>query len=225
MHQNEHNLFVDALLGASLRQYRNVDLRPGLENRILARLRAEQVDAPWRAWAWRMGAGLAAAGVILALVAAAHRLRLQMPISATQSRGSGPNVEASRQTTAVLRGQSFTRRRQDRGQMEHSAKLQRASADPVSKSAAVAHLGKPGSTGVAQSPARQKEARRAAFPSPAPLSGEERLLVSLVRQLPERTWAAFPEWDETGASSRVPDLNIPPIETKDLSGDTLDGTK
>jgi len=224
MHQNEHNRFVEDLLEASLAEYRSVEPRPGLEHRILARLRTEQVAAPWRAWAWRIGAGLAAAGAILAAVSTVYRLRLQTPISATQSPRPVRRVEASGQTAAVLPGQSFARHHKDPG-LKHSAELQRGSADLVSKSAAVARFGKPGSTEVARSPAPQEEPRRAAFPSPAPLSEEERLLVSLVRQFSERAWATFPGQNEAVASLRVPELDIPPLEMKDLSGDAMDGTR
>jgi hypothetical protein len=222
MHQDEHDRFVDDLLDASLARYCSVVPRPGLENRILARFRIEQVAAPWRAWAWRMGAGLAAAGAILAVVSAAYRWRLQAPISVTQPPRPVRKVEVSPKTAAVLPAHSFTCRHKDPG-LEGSAELQRGSADLVSKSAPVAHFGKPGNTEVAQSPAPQKEPRLDVFPSPAPLSEEERLLVSLVRQSPERAWAAaLPEQGEAVASSRVPDLKVPPLETKDLSGDAID---
>jgi hypothetical protein len=224
MHQNEHNRFVDDLLDASLAQYRSVEPRPGLENRILAQLSTEQLAAPWRAWAWRIGAGVAAAGAVLALVSAAYRLRLQTPISATQLPRPVRKVEASRQTAGVLSAQSFTRRHKNPG-LKHSAELQRGSADLASRSAAVAHFGKPGSTEVAQTPAPQKEPRWAAFPSPAPLSEEERLLVSLVQQSPEGARVAFPDQDEAVSSSGVPDLDIPPLEMKYLSGDAMDRTR
>jgi hypothetical protein len=49
MRQNEPNPFVDDLLNASLAQYRSVGPRPGMENRILARLGTERETAPWRA--------------------------------------------------------------------------------------------------------------------------------------------------------------------------------
>jgi len=223
MHENEHNRFVDDLLDAGLARYRNVQPRPGLENRILARLRTEQVVAPWRTDAWRIGAGLAAAGAILALVFAAYRWRLQAPISVTQPPRPVRKVVASPKTAAVLPAQSFTRHHRDPG-LERFAELQRGRADLVSKSAPVAHFGKPGNTEVAQSPAPQKEPRRDVFPSPAPLSQEERLLVSLLRQSPKETWPEFPEQGEAMSSLRVPDLKTPPLETKDLSGDAMDRT-
>ena len=211
MSQNEHSRFVDDLLDASLAQYRSVEPRPGLENRILARLRTEQATAP-PGWAWRMGAGLIWAGAILALVSIAYRVRL----SPVGSHGTGPRVEPSRNTATVPLAQSLTRRHKHSG-IEQSAELQRGSADLVSKSAAV-------SRSVKTAEGRQQR-RLDVFPSPAPLSQEERLLVNLVRQSPDGAWVALPDQGEAGANSRVPDQNIRPLEMKDLSDDAMDGTR
>jgi len=215
MSQNEHSRFVDDLLDASLAQYRSVEPRPGLENRILARLRTEQATSP-PGWAWRMGAGLIGAGAILALVSIAHRGRLELPISPAGSHGPAPRVEASRNTATVPLAQSLTRRHKHSG-IEQSAELQRGSADLVSKSAAV-------SRSVKTAEGRQQR-RLDVFPSPAPLSQEERLLVNLVRQSPDGAWVALPDQGEAGANSRVPDQNIRPLEMKDLSDDAMDGTR
>jgi hypothetical protein len=94
----------------------------------------------------------------------------------------------------------------------------------VPKPAAVSRFNKLRTAGVAQSLARLQEPRLDVFPSPAPLSEEESLLVSLVRQSPESA-GAFPEQGEAVASSRVPDLNIPALEMKDLPSDTTDRTR
>jgi|SRR6516165_8033589 hypothetical protein len=222
MHQDEHNRFADYLLDTGLSQYRGVEPRPGLENRILARLRTEQAAALWRERAWRTGAGLIAAGVVLALASTAFRSRLHVPIPATGSQGPGPMVEGSRNTGAVLPRRSFMPGHRNPGQVEHSAEL-RGSADSVSNS--VARFRKPGTAEVVRRRARTEEPRPVVFPSPAPLSEQENLLVSLVRQSPERAWAAFPEESEAMASVRVPDLDIPSLEMKDLSSDAMDRTR
>ena len=180
MHQNEHNRFVDDLLDAGLAQYRSVEPRPGLENRILARLRTEQKAAPWRAWAWRIGAGVVAAGVILALVSQPRRQRPHTLPSVAESPKSAPAVASLTPATAPAR----------------------------------------------QTPVpRHNEPRRDVFPSPAPLSEEEKLLVSYVRKMPDGALGAFPEDDQPVASLRVPDLNIPPLEMKELPGTIADQTK
>jgi len=222
MHQDEHNRFVDYLLDTGLAQYRGVEPRPGLENRILARLRTEQAAALWRERAWRTGAVLIAAGVVLALASTAFRSRPQVPIPATGSQGPAPIVEGSRDPGAVLPWRSFTPGHRNPGQVEHSAEL-RGSADSVSNS--VACFRKPWTAEVARRLARTEEPRPEVFPSPAPLSEEESLLVSLVRQSPERAWAAFPEENEAMANSRVPDLDIPSLEMNDLSSDAMDRTR
>jgi len=225
MQEDEHDRFVDALLDASLAQYRSIEARRGLENRILARLCSEQKAAPWRAWAWRVGASLAAAGVILALVSVAYRQRLQTPISATKPPRPARIVEASPNTAAVLPAHSFTRRHHEPRRVEHAGELQAARGDLLSKYAAVSRLAKPRAAEIAQSSAGAQEPRLDVFPSPAPLSEEERLLVRLVRQSPEEALAAFPERGEPVASLRVPDLHIPPLESNDPAANATEWTR
>jgi hypothetical protein len=225
MQEDEHDSFVDALLDAGLAQYHSVEARPGLENRILARLRTEQKAASWQAWAWWVGASLAAAGVILALVSVAYRQRLQTPISAPESPRPARMVEASRNTAAALPAHPFTRRHSEPRRVEHAAELQAAGGDLLSKSVAGSRLGKPGATEVAQSPAGPEGRRLDVFPSPAPLSEEERLLVRLVRQSPDEALAAFPEQGKPVASLRVPDLKIPPLESNDPAANGTDPTR
>ena len=224
MQEDEHGRFVDALLDAGLAQYHSVEARPGLENRILARLRTEQKVAPWRAWTW-VGTSLVAAGVILALVSVAYRQRLQAPISVTESPRPARMVEAPRDTAAALPAHRFTRRHSEPRGVEHAAERQAAGGDLLSKSAAVSRLGKPGAAEVAQSPAEPQGPHLDVFPSPAPLSEEERLLVRLVRQSPDEALAAFPEYGEPVTSLRVPDLNIPPLERNDPAANGTDSTR
>ena len=75
MEKHNDMRFIDELLDAGLAQHRGVEPRPGLENRVLARLHAEQKVPPWLAWAWRIGAGVVAIGVVVGLVSIAYRRR------------------------------------------------------------------------------------------------------------------------------------------------------
>jgi hypothetical protein len=109
--------------------------------------------------------------------------------------------------------------------VEHAAELQAAREDLLSKYAAVSRLAKPGPAEVAQSPAGPQGPRLDVFPSPAPLSAEERLLLRLVRESPDEALAAFPEQSEPVASLRVPDVNIPPLESNDPAANGTDPTR
>lgn len=224
MEDHRDSQFVDELLDAGLAQYRGVEPRPGLENRILAQLHAEQKASPWLAWAWRMGAGLLAAGIILALVLQARRQRPHVPVSVTESSRPAPAVasEHGRDARATARQSSGPR---------HNT----GSADLALGSADLAHPlvgpnGPPGRAGRAsfETASGRRAARpyrgprRDVFPSPAPLSEEEKLLLSYVRQLPEGALAAFPEDDQPLASLTVPDLKMPPLETKGTFSNTTD---
>jgi hypothetical protein len=94
-------------LDAALAKYASVDPRPGLENRVLASLRAEQLARPNHTW-WRWGlAGALAAIVIVAVVLAwksgepAHPVVAQRSLQTTQSprtpaTPAGSNFESNR---------------------------------------------------------------------------------------------------------------------------------
>lgn len=221
MEDHKDRKFIDDLLDASVAQYRGVEPRPGLENRVLAQLRAEPKASPWLAWARWAGAGLAAVGLILELVSIAYRQRPRMPVSVTQSprptatsgfgtRGSGFGKEHERRTPKSESGVS--------PDLLH-ASTSRATPGGARRPDVLSRAPNSGP----RTPAFQP--RRDVFPSPAPLSEEEKLLVSYVRQIPQGVRAAFPEDDQPLASLTVPDLNIPPLEMKELPSTITDHTK
>ena len=63
---------VDRLLDATLAKYATAEPRPGLEERILANLRAEQTKSPRHAW-WHWSLVATSAIVLIAVVAVALR--------------------------------------------------------------------------------------------------------------------------------------------------------
>jgi hypothetical protein len=65
MSNNTREQFAAELLGAALEQYRNVEPRTGLEERILANLQSEQQSVRWFWWQWRPVLVSAAVIVIL----------------------------------------------------------------------------------------------------------------------------------------------------------------
>ena len=65
MDEKKPDRFLDDLLDASLKRYSSVEPRPGLEERLLAGIRAEPPRALWPRWAWLP----ATAGVVALMVA------------------------------------------------------------------------------------------------------------------------------------------------------------
>ena len=71
---NQRDTFLDQLLDASLARYARVEPRPGLEERLLAGVRAEPSRPLWLRWAWLPAtAGAVALIVVGALVLSERR--------------------------------------------------------------------------------------------------------------------------------------------------------
>ncbi len=222
MEDRRDSRFIDELLDGGLAQYRGVEPRPGLENRILAQLHAEQKSSPWFTWAWRMGAGLLAASAILALVSQVRRQQPRVTGSPAKPLKPSPAVASEFATTNRPRQPSVPRHNTGSGDLPlRSAVLPHPVVGPSRP------LGREQRVSF-ETPSGRRAARpyygprRDVFPSPAPLSDEEKLLLSYVRQLPEAALAAFPEDDQPLASLTVPDLKMPPLETKGTFSNTTD---
>lgn len=242
MEQHKDSRFIDDLLDASVAQYRSVESRPGLENRVLAQLRAAPAASRWWGRSWRLGAGLAAVGVVLAVVSVRYRLQPHAPASAVDSPKPASTAEASRTPVTAQAGQIAALRHESR-RAEQDRQVARSSRPSNSaafsfaasqnrrvseKRNSAVPLALVGPNGVrpGASAARPYEApRREVFPSPAPLSEEEKLLVSYARQGSDAALAAFREDSQPLASLKVPDLTMPPLERNEIPGITSDQTK
>ena len=148
---------LDRILDTSLARYSAVEPREGLEGRILAKLRAERSRVPERSW-WTWGLAAVVAAVFVAVMALALR----------PGKLSKPPVAEHYQVTE---------------QPPHEPQQQ-----PVREEHADVH--KPGHRGRARPVA--SETRMAAgipklsqFPSPQPLTEEERALARYVRDFPQ----------------------------------------
>jgi hypothetical protein len=148
---------LDRALDAALVKYSAVEPRAGLDERILANLRIERMRVPERAW-WRWGVVAAVAAVIIVTVALAWKSgrpiqqQIVQQAPAQQSpRQSPPQVEADDQHVGV--GSPTTPKRQPR--VRHS--------QPVVTTVAAA-----------------ANPKLYVFPSPQPLSEQERILMSYV---------------------------------------------
>ena len=147
-------------LDAALNKYGDSEPRPGLENRLLAVLRAEQQACAGRSWmAWPAVVSLAAG---LLVVAGVFQTTKQSEIPAIRSTPAAPLIS---RTTSVPRTQL------------DASRIRRQSVKPRSP-------------------------RPEQFPSPQPLSEQERLLASYVEKFPREATlvarvktAAFQEED------------------------------
>jgi hypothetical protein len=152
----------DRMLDAALAKYAAVAPRTGLEQRVLANLRAGQARVPDHAW-WRWSAIAAVAGVIV--VAVALSLRSDKP---------SPPVVASHPPTPIQAPK-------ERG-TEILSIAHRSGTRPTRPSTARKPAMRPPPPEVAIARAPKLEQ----FPSPQPLSEQEKLLQNYVAENPEQ---------------------------------------
>ena len=156
--QNE----LDRMLDAALAKYAAVEPRTGLEDRVLANLRAEQAHVPDHAW-WRWSAIAAVAAVILVVLALSlRRDKPSRPIVVNHP--STPiEVPKERATQTV----SYAHGSGTRPARPSTARK------PAMRSS-------PPEVAIASTPKLEQ------FPSPQPLSEQEKLLQNYVAQNPEQ---------------------------------------
>ena len=84
---------VDRMVDAALKQYASVEPREGLEHRLLAQLRSESLNSPSRTW-WRWGIGAAVVATFAMLLAVTWRPHPQSHDTVTQpSAVSTPRID------------------------------------------------------------------------------------------------------------------------------------
>jgi len=183
MEDKNHNQFVDELLDAGLARYSNVTPRPGLEGRILANARAAQEQSPWFVWTSWLASGAVAAAIVVGVLALTH-LRTPPP----------PPV------AAIKREGMVTGPRAEAGPAKPNLARQRTPA------LLAQHVARPKTEPAAAEP------RLAQFPSPRPLSDQEKLLIEYVRHTSAGILSA----------SATEDTDIPELEIKELEIAPLD---
>jgi hypothetical protein len=154
--QNDRSDEIDRALDAALAKYAAVEPRAGLEERVLANLHADHARRVNHAW-WRWGLGATAVAVIVLTVALAWR----------SGRPSQPAIANRR---PVMK-QDLTQLASHDGHAVHSR-------PPHPLRSGSAHPAHPGSV-VASSPKLDR------FPSPRPLSEQEKILANYVSEYPE----------------------------------------
>ncbi len=178
--------FVDDLLDSALARYAQAEPRPGLEARLLARLRAEPEPA---ALGWRWLPMAAAAAVVVAAV-----------LYFAGSRESRP-PEVAVQPQPAVRPQVAAPPVTAPGRQKEPAPV--VSPTLAKQPSAPRALAKVAST----------FGRRERFPTPAALSEQEQLLVRLVSRTPpqELQVLARKRQEEPIPELRVDALDIPPL--------------
>jgi uncharacterized membrane protein YdfJ with MMPL/SSD domain len=203
MTEHEQNRHLDKLLDSALSAYSAVEPGPGLETRILANLReaeSRKASRPWRfKWMWAGAAVAAVAAAILMLVLprVSHRpyTAPQSNIAHTQAPAqpvASPDNSLAHTQPAPPLITVQQRPSADGSSLRHGR--QRSAAIPVENAAL---------------PINQ---RPAVFPSPSPLTEQEKLLLSYYARTPREELVAQSHPDEPPAigddESRiaVPDL-------------------
>jgi hypothetical protein len=158
MRQNSSSDELDHAVDAALAKYAAVEPRAGLEERVLANLRAEHGRRVNRGW-WRWGLGATAVAVVV----------LAIDVTWRSGRSSQPTVANRRSLVKQdlpKPGTQIAAQDDNRSRPRHPHRS--AKAHPV-HSAVV----------IAASPKLDQ------FPSPQPLSEQERILASYVSEYPE----------------------------------------
>lgn len=157
---------LDRSLDAALAKYSTVEPRAGLEARILANLRAEQDKTPVRSW-WRWGLATALATLAVVVVALAWRsgkpaqVAIEHHASTTQQQTTAPN--SPQPETQTLVNQPANSVHSDQTAPTRIAAARRAPARA----------------------ARTREPKLDRFPSPEPLTEQEKLALEYIERFPE----------------------------------------
>jgi|SRR5580658_829937 hypothetical protein len=163
---------LDSALDAALAKYAAVEPRAGLDGRILANLRAEPARVRDRSW-WRWCvAGALATVVVVALALAWRSGKPSRPIVANHS---SPTTQASKEQATKVTSTGGANERP----LHASNLARRPTTDPVRRATVVAANPTPDRPQLDQPKLDQ-------FPSPRPLSEQEKILQSYVAQYPEK---------------------------------------
>ncbi len=173
MNDKDQDRFADDLLDGALASYSKAAPRPGLEGRILARVRERERQERFRFWAL---AGAAAAAVILLVV-------LLIPHRAPVTVSSVPKTSGHSPAVAPV-------------------------VKPPTRSASA-------STSRTVRTVKAMRPRPEQFPTPAPLSPEEKLLLTYVAQIPKEELAAAVKDENEERTLEIPPLKIAALKMED----------
>jgi hypothetical protein len=157
---------LDHTLDAALANYAAVEPRAGLEERILANLRAEPARVSERVW-WQLPLAIGATAIVVLAVGLVLRSgrhpqpSVKNPPAVTTPATKQPDTQAATHNPDAVRlaRDQATRHQPTHATVQHSARSETVAAAPP---------------------------RLDQFPSPRPLSEQEKLLASYIAQEPQR---------------------------------------
>jgi len=190
MRNDKRDPFLDELLEASLKQYRGEEPRSGLEIRILAGVRSRQRATRRRGLVWAVAA---CAGILAAVILALHfpptRYRQPLPLASGAQRAP---LQAAK--PSAMPGSADSRFRSPR------------------------LVGGPKEKPRTPKPGVPASKRPEQFPTPFPLTEQEKLLLVYLNKATKTNLVAETnQTDETPVSDlEIPTINIAALEIKPL---------
>lgn len=173
----DQNKLIDRLLDLGLARRSEAEPETGLENRILARLQQQSMSPRLWKGSRQFGLSLAAAGA-LAVCAAIFFF-----YPAHNHQPAAPNFKSA---GALQKSDTLTH-------SEQSAATQAAIASGRRVAEAVPRHKKRFSTGALEARRAEAAPRQSVFPSPAPLTEQEKILISLVKHNDRKALDALAE--------------------------------
>ena len=186
--EKDKQMQIDEMLDSLLANYSSAEPRPGLETRILANLREPEKQSAQGWWNFKwLWAGMVAAAIIVAAVLISGRRRIEPPTHVVV-RTTHPVPQPGIQSHAPIA-------------LKETVRI---------------YWRKPRATKQPQDAALALSQRPAVFPTPTPLSEQEKLLLSYVASTPREEVIAQSHRDEPPVvgdqdqTEAIPDLTLIP---------------
>lgn len=182
----EDNQWLDEYLNDALAQYGKGEPRPGIENRILSTLRAEEARAvPPHRWKWMALAACSAVAILVFIAIGFNERRTQQPVIVIQqsvptnavphvAHEGAQHLDKEPQLSSPVR--LATRSRKHEAQRSGSAVR-----------------------------------KQAQFPSPKPLTEQQKLLLAYLRNTPEDELLTVVKKENDYSDLRIVDLRVQPL--------------
>jgi len=186
MDDKERNQFVDDLVEASLARYSSVPPRLGLEGRVLAHVAAARERRPWFTWAGRLAAGALAAIIAVGVFNLMHgRRNPSLPPSIAIVKTSPPTPTTGHGPITLPPG---------RGRA-----ILPASKRPAPQVNIVL---------------ARVENKLSVFPSPSPITEQEKLLAQYVRTTPPGALSALATDGTDIQEVKIKEVEITPLDVE-----------
>jgi hypothetical protein len=196
MNDEDLNKFAYQWVDSALDRYTDAEPRPGYETRLLATIRAAERPGRRAWWIWAPVAAAAAVIIATIVLSTTHRDRSRVPdiANVTPTRTQSPSVPQQQPSTVPPTGEKTVTVARKRPTTPH------ASVNEVQVVAVATNT---------TAPPKQPQ-----FPTPAPLSEQERLLLAYVRNTPAQEIQTVIAQKEA-FQRHVDSLGIPEEQEKD----------